>query len=159
MSDATPMDAAELGLLLNRLLEAERAGARTLRVYLEELDEATDAHRSIRAIQGDEARNCLTLLELLRSTGVEPSLATGSFYEKAIAIRGWDERLAFLNRGQEWVARHIAKALPRIPGKPEREALSRMHASHLANIAACEALRQRWPAPPERHASRIHPMS
>jgi hypothetical protein len=70
---------------------------------------------------------------------VTPTPAVGDFYGRGLAIRGWRERLAFLNRGQAWVARRIAVALPRVPEK-HRRALQAMHDSHVANIESCEAL-------------------
>ncbi|MGH8597967.1 MAG: DUF6306 domain-containing protein, partial [Gammaproteobacteria bacterium] len=46
----------------------------------------------------------------------------------------------FLNRGQAWVARKIAEALPRLAAGPLHDMLREMHASHLANIETCTAL-------------------
>jgi uncharacterized protein DUF6306 len=51
-------------------------------------------------------------------------------------------RLQFLNRGQGWVARKIAEALPNVKEDFVRNALAAMHESHLLNIEACEALRE-----------------
>ena len=65
---------------------------------------------------------------------------TGEFYRKGLELRGWRERLDFLNRGQRWVARRIAEALPRIPSCAGKRALQQMHESHLANISLCEQL-------------------
>jgi len=137
---AEPMHSSELGALLNALLEGERAGAKTLRAYLDELPERSAARERIRSIQLDEASNCLDLLGLLRSIGVEPSLRTGEFHAKAISLDDWRDRLEFLNRGQRWVARRIAEALPRIDSEEVKRVLSAMHDSHLDNIAACEEL-------------------
>ena len=71
---------------------------------------------------------------------VGPSMATGAFCRKGLEIRGWRERLGFLNRGQRWMARRIAEALPRIASSDARSALQEMHASHLENIVLCEQL-------------------
>ena len=49
-------------------------------------------------------------------------------------------RLQFLNRGQGWVARKIAEALPQVKQDFVRGALATMHESHLLNIEGCEAL-------------------
>jgi nitronate monooxygenase len=141
----SPMAPEEFGALLNVLLEAERAGARLLRDYLEELPPASEAWRRLHAVQRDEARNCLVLLQLLRAAGVEPSQATGDFYRKALAVEGWPQRLQFLNLGQAWVARRIGVALPRIPGLAGRKALQAMHRSHLVNIGICEQLQRSTP--------------
>jgi hypothetical protein len=59
---------------------------------------------------------------------------------KGLELRTWRERLDFLNRGQRWVARRIAEALPRIPSSAGKRALQEMHESHLANISLCEQL-------------------
>jgi hypothetical protein len=133
------MTPEEYGAFLNTLLEAERAGAKLLSTYLDELPADFKDRESVRAVQLDEARNCAVLLGLLRDSGTTPSPATGNFYEKGLAIRGWPERFAFLNRGQAWVAKRLAKALPEIPDSA-RAALQEMHDSHLENIRKCETL-------------------
>ena len=94
----------------------------------------------MRQVQHDEAGNCKLLIDAIHSAGGESSKATGDFLGKALAVQGRVARLAFLNRGQGWVARKIAEALPQIGNAPVREMLQQMHASHLANIAACAAL-------------------
>jgi len=93
----------------------------------------------MRAVQLDEARNCAVLLHLLLEAEVTPTPAVGDFYGRGLAIRGWRERVEFLNRGQAWVARRLAAALPRVP-ENTRPALQAMLESHVANIGSCEAL-------------------
>ena len=61
----------------------------------------------------------------------------GGFYRKGLQIRGWPQRLDFLNRGQQWVADRLAAALPRLDGSARRR-LEEMHRSHLENIRLCE---------------------
>jgi nitronate monooxygenase len=134
------MTVEEYGAFLNTLLEAERAGAKLLSAYLDELPGDSSWRDSVRAVQGDEARNCAVLLRLLGEAGVTPSSAVGSFYERGLAIQDWRERLQFLNRGQGWVAKRLAAALPEVPDGA-REVLEEMHESHLENIRKCEALR------------------
>jgi hypothetical protein len=127
--------------LLNLLLECERAGAKLLATYCEELPPGSEQRAWLGVIQRDEARNCAVLIRLLREQGAEPSLAVGDFYRKGLEVRGWSERLAFLNRGQQWVARRIAAALPEISQFAEgRRSLGAMLASHLLNIHVCEEL-------------------
>ena len=139
MSDL--MSEQELAELLNALLEAERAGARLLAAWLEVLPLQSPLFAPLRDVQRDEARNCAVLIECLREAGIVPSTNTGEFYVKGLAIHDWAERLHFLNRGQGWVARRIAAALPRIQGQTAaRTALQDMHDSHVANIERCEAL-------------------
>jgi hypothetical protein len=134
------MGPLELGILLNTLLESERAGAKAVAAFL--CDPAIDAsaRESLIRIQGDESRNCATLIALLRRIDATPSRATGNFLQMALAIEGLEERLEFLNRGQAWVARRIGKALPRIEDPVIREDLRAMQESHVANIAACNLL-------------------
>jgi len=139
-SESPPMSREEFGSLLNLLLEAERAGARLLAAYLDELPPGTGDWVGLHAVQRDEARNCAVLIHCLLEAQAAPSMATGDFYRKGLEIRGWRERLEFLNRGQRWVARRIAEALPRIASSEARNALQEMHASHLENIVLCEQL-------------------
>ena len=136
----TPMPVQELGRLLNLLLEAERAGARLLAAYLDELPTGTAEWVGLHAVQRDEARNCAVLIQCLLKADVTPSMATGDFYRKGLELKDWRERLQFLNRGQGWVAKRIAEALPRIAPSTTRSALQEMQESHLANIALCEQL-------------------
>lgn len=133
------MTPEEYGAFLNQLLEAERAGAKLLSAYLDDLPPDDAARYAIRAVQLDEARNCAVLMDLIVEAEVAPTPAVGSFYGRGMAIRGWRDRLAFLNRGQAWVARRIASALPRVPDTARRR-LQAMHDSHVANIGYCEAL-------------------
>jgi len=135
-----PISAQELMALLNTLLEAERAGARTLAAFLDDYPAQSPAWEELRRVQRDEAVNCSHLIDAIRGLDGEPSGATGDFLGKALAVEGRAARLAFLNRGQGWVARRIAEALPRIGAGPLHDMLSAMHDSHLANIAACDAL-------------------
>jgi nitronate monooxygenase len=128
------------GELLNLLLEAERAGARLLAAWSDELPPRSRACERLREVQRDEARNCAVLIHLLLEAGVAPSMATGDFYRKGLAIRGWRERLQFLNRGQAWVARRIAAALPGIEAPQGRRLLQAMHDSHVGNMLDADAL-------------------
>ena len=130
----------ELATLLNELLEAERAGARALSAWLDELPVESAAWPRLRLVQRDEARNCARLIELLIDLGEKPTLRTGDFARRARATSGWAERLALLDRGQAWVVRRLSAVLPRLADSPAREVLARMRDEHRDNIAACEAL-------------------
>lgn len=129
---------AEIASLLNTLLEAERAGAKVVAAYASELSLDANARAKLLRIQRDESRNCASLINLLRHVGATPSPATGNFLQMALATEGDGERLAFLNRGQGWVARSISAALPRIGDPSVRKELQAMRDSHLVNIAVCE---------------------
>jgi len=130
----------DLVALLNELLEAERAGARLLADWMAEAPAGSPLYDKLKAVQRDEAENCAILIHHLREAGAQPTRATGAFYGKALAIRDWRARLDFLNRGQGWVVKRIAAALPELPPSRARAMLEEMHASHVANIASCDAL-------------------
>jgi hypothetical protein len=132
------MNAQEHGRLLNTLLQAERAGAKLLAAYVDELPEGAPTRALLARIQRDEAKNCAVLIHLLLEAGFEVSTAVGGFYRRGLAIEDWEARFKFLNRGQEWVAEYIAAALPRLPASGRR-LLEAMYESHLENIALCES--------------------
>jgi nitronate monooxygenase len=140
------MSLEDYGRLLNQLLECERAGARLLAAYCDELPADSELHARLSLVQRDEARNCSVLIHLILEAGLQPSAEVGSFYPRGLQIRGWPERMAFLNRGQQWVADRIAAELPEMPSFLGKRPLQAMHDSHLANIRLCEepaqALRQ-----------------
>lgn len=129
----------EYGAFLNELLAAERAGAKLLAAYLDELPLESREWKAIEQVQRDEARHCAVLIHLLLEAGETPTPAVGSFYGRGLALRDWGERLRFLNRGQAWVARRLAAALDRVP-RAARDILQRMHDSHVANVHRCEGL-------------------
>lgn len=136
------MDPAGYGVFLNELLAAERAGAKLLSAYLDELPLDSFQWKIVRAVQLDEARNCAVLIHLLLEAEVKPTQAVGAFYDKGLAIQGWRERFDFLNRGQAWVAKRLTDAIPRVPARARR-ALRKMRDSHVWNIGICEELLDR----------------
>ena len=136
------MTVEELARLLNTLLEAERAGAKVLAAFLNDYERDTPAWRQLVAVQRDEATNCAILIDLIRRVNGEPNHGTGDFLGRALAVQGKADRLRFLNRGQQWVARKISEALPRVEQGFVRGALVAMQESHLLNIEACDALIQ-----------------
>jgi nitronate monooxygenase len=130
---------------LNRMLEAERAGARALVVYMDDFPRNSDAWKSLRAIQAEEAHNCALIGRLLEHAGVPYSHATGEFYDKALAVQGRRERIEFLARGLKWAVKRFEAALPSLA--PEaRDVFVRMRDAHLRSIAACESLLRTLPA-------------
>ena len=138
--DSAAMTAEELVGLLNTLLESERAGAKVLVAFLDDYERDTPTWRQLAAVQRDEAKNCAILINLIQRVNGEPSQATGDFVGKALAVQAKAARLRFLNRGQQWVARKIHEALPRVAQGFVRGALFAMQESHLLNIEACDAL-------------------
>ena len=138
--ESPTMTTEEVIGLLNTLIEAERAGARVLAEFLNDYERDTPAWRRLAAVQRDEAKNCVVLMDLIRRVKGTPSAATGDFLGKALAVQGKVARLQFLNRGQQWVARKINEALPYLEQDFLRGALFAMQESHLLNIEACDAL-------------------
>ena len=119
------------------MLEAERAGAKALVVFMDEHARNGEAWKVLRQIQADEAHNCALIGRLLEKEGTAYSHATGEFFDKAVAINGRRERIEFLIRGLKWAVKRFEEALPTL--KPEaREVFTQMRDSHLRSIAACE---------------------
>jgi len=136
-----PIPADELLALLNSLLEAERAGAKTISFYLRDLP-AGPARDALAAVGVDEGRYVAMLRHLITRLGGTPSPATGSFFDKAQKIDGLRDRLAFLDRGQGWVARKLEETLPRLRDAEARAALDEMCRTHRDNIRRCGELAQ-----------------
>jgi nitronate monooxygenase len=129
---------------LNRMLEAERAGAKALVVFMDEHPRNGEAWKILRAIQADEAHNCALIGKLLEKSGTPYSHATGEFYDKAVAVKGRRQRIEYLVRGLRWAVKRFEEALPKLP-EDERNAVTGMRDSHLRSIAACEALAHSLP--------------
>jgi hypothetical protein len=131
---------AEWCAFVNRMLEAERAGARALLEFLGEYAREGEGWKVLRRVQGDEAHNCVLLGEVLRRAGEPYSHATGEFLDKALAVRGRRARLEFLCRGLGWSVREIEAALPRVPDEAGIKALTRIRDTHRGSLASCNAL-------------------
>jgi nitronate monooxygenase len=123
------------------MLEAERAGAKALVVYMDSFPRNSEAWKVLRAIQADEAHNCALIGKLLEKSGTPYSHATGKFYQKAVAVEGDRAQLEFLVRGLKWAVKRFEQALGRMSAD-ERDLFTRMRDSHLRSIAACEKLAQ-----------------
>jgi len=127
----------ELVGFLNELLEAERAGARVaLRIFFEAEDPGIKT--LVAAIHRDEAKWCGLLTKAIQALKGEPSTQTGAFFDKAMAIGDPAKRLAFLNRGQGWVARKLREMLPKIRDENIRKDLVDMLAAHERHIGLME---------------------
>jgi nitronate monooxygenase len=126
------------------MLEAERAGAKALVVFMDDFPRGSDAWKMLRQIQADEAHNCALIGKLIEKSGTPYSHATGKFYEKAVAAKSPRERIEFLVRGLKWAVKKFEEALPRLD-EDSRNVFTRMRDSHLRSIAACEKLAQSLP--------------
>lgn len=123
----------EIVEFLNALLEAERAGARVcLRIALEATEPAVEALAT--SIHRDEAHWCAMLLNALKRIEGVPSPRVGAFYEKAMAISDVSSRLAFLNKGQDWVVRKLREMLPKVKDDALYRDLDQMLKAHETNI-------------------------
>jgi len=123
------------------MLEAERAGARALVVFMSDWPRNGPEWTVLRKVHDDEAHNCALIGERLKKAGVEYSHATGPFFEKAISINDKKQRIEFLVKGLRWAVKRFEEALPRLD--PESQDLfTRMRDSHLRSIAACEKIAQ-----------------
>jgi nitronate monooxygenase len=121
------------------MLEAERAGAKALVVFMDEHPRQGEAWKVLRAIQNDEAHNCALIGKMIEKSGTPYSHATGEFYDKAVAVKGRRERIEFLVRGLKWAVKRFEEALPNLD--PEARAVFiKMRDSHLRSISACESL-------------------
>jgi nitronate monooxygenase len=141
-------DREELVAELTALLEAERAGAR---VGASLVSQAPDSEFKALAgvIQADEVKWARALFDALVALNAEPSDKVGDFYEKALAISGFEDRLAFTNRGQGWVVRKLQALLPRVRDDGLHAVLAAMLQAHETNIASAnQALERRGHAVP-----------
>jgi nitronate monooxygenase len=121
------------------MLEAERAGAKALVVFMDDHPRNGEAWKVLRQVQNEEAHNCALIGRLLEKAGVPYSHATGEFYDKAVAVKGRKERLEYLVRGLKWAVRQFESSLEDLD--PEARAIFvRMRDSHLRSIAACDAV-------------------
>jgi nitronate monooxygenase len=121
------------------MLEAERAGAKALVVYMGSFERNSEPWKILRAIQADEAHNCALIGKLIEKSGGAYSHATGEFYDKAVAVEGARPRLEYLARGLKWAVTKFEAELPRLDADA-RDLFGRMRDSHLRSIAACESL-------------------
>ena len=131
---------AELDDFLNRMLEAERAGARALVVFLDDFPRHGTAWKTLRRVHRSEAHNCALLGEQLKKRGRDYSHATGEFYAKAVAVEGRRQRIEFLLRGLGWAVREFNLAMPRIHDPEIRVTLGGMRDTHQRSIEACAAV-------------------
>lgn len=126
---------AELIARLNELLEAERAGVRVTVQTLADIPAQDAATRAlVEAVHHDEVEWCVMLLHAIRDLDGKSSTRTGEFFEKAMAIADVRERLAFLNRGQGWVAKKLREVLPMADDPVLVRNLTRMLDSHVENL-------------------------
>ena len=128
---------------LNRMLEAERAGAKALVVYLDSYPRNSESWKILRQVQADEAHNCALIGKLLEKSGTPYSHATGEFYEKAIAIKERKAQLDFLVKGLRWAVKRFEESFAKIKEPEVQDVIQKIRDSHLRSVAACEAVIRR----------------
>ncbi len=97
--------------LLQDLLSAERAGAKVAGDSLQQCNDPAQRHLLEQIRQG-EVDSCKLVLNCLKHKGLEPNREIGAFYDKAMAIESLEERIPFIDRGQQWVIRKLREYLP-----------------------------------------------
>lgn len=130
----------ELADFLNRMLEAERAGAKALVVFMDDWRRNGEEWTILRKVHEDEAHNCALIGEQLKRRGRDYSHATGQFYARAVAVKGARERIAFLVRGLEWAMREFEQALPEIADAEIRRLFEGMKQRHARSVERCATL-------------------
>jgi len=136
---------AEEVAFLNRMLEAERAGANALLNILEEHTRHGAAWTALRRIHADEAHNCGLLGAEIRRLGADYSHATGDFLGKLLAVEGPRARVEFLATGLRWAVKRFDEAAPRLDAEA-RATVAGIREAHLRSIASCEAVARMLPA-------------
>lgn len=123
---------AALVAALNELLAAERAGAHVAAASLKEVQ--NEVQRGVlQQIHRGEADSCRRLRDCVLLLGAEPTRERGAFYEKCMAIPDLVERLALVDRGQQWVIRKLEALLPQVTDARLREELDAVLATHQHN--------------------------
>jgi hypothetical protein len=133
---------AQLEALLNRLLEAERAGHQLLDGMTEET-----ADPRIKALFANftdiEVGDAAVLEGLIRLHGGTPSTKIGDFADKVLRIDNLHDQINLLSRGQAWVARKVEQALALNPPPDIAAFLKEMANRHRHNMewARAEAIK------------------
>lgn len=130
-----PASGESLAELLQFLLSAERAGAKVAGESLRHCQDPAQRQLLQQILQG-EGDSCRHLLNCLNHLGLEPNRDTGAFYARAMAIDSLEERLRFVDKGQQWVIRALREQLPHCDDPLIRRELESMLRIHEENSAA-----------------------
>ena len=132
----------QLEALLNRLLEAERAGRQLLDAMTQET-----ADPQIKALFANftdiEVGDAAVLEGLIRLHGGTPSTKTSDFADRVLRIDNLHDQITLLSRGQAWVARKVEQALALNPPADIAAFLKEMANRHRHNMewARAEAIK------------------
>jgi hypothetical protein len=121
------------------MLEAERAGAKVLVLFMDSFERNSKEWKALREVQAREAHNCALIGKLLEKAGVPYSHETSEFYDRALDVRGNPDRVKYLVQGLRWAVRKFDGALPVLDAE-SRAVFESMRALHLGSIAALEEL-------------------
>lgn len=136
MSDRNHLNTAEgEAKLLQDLLSAERAGAKVAGESLQQCEDPAQ-RKLLEQIRQGEVDSCRLVLNCLTHLGIEPNRETGAFYGKAMAIESLEERLPFVDKGQQWVIRKLREYLPGCEDAFIRTELEKMLIIHEINSRA-----------------------
>lgn len=117
---------------LNELLSAERAGAQVASASLNEAK--LELQRNVLAqVHRGEADSLRRLRDCLLMLDAEPTHERGAFYEKCMAISDLPERLALVDRGQQWVIRRLEGLLAQVTHPAIRQELEAVLRTHEIN--------------------------
>lgn len=118
--------------LLQDLLSAERAGAKVAGDSLQQCKDPAQ-RRILEQIRQGEVDSCKLVLNCLKHRDLIPNQEIGAFYGKAMAIESLEERLPFIDRGQQWVIRKLREYLPGCDDPFLRGELEKMLEIHEVN--------------------------
>jgi Domain of unknown function (DUF6306) len=124
---------------LNRMLEAERAGANALLDMLDAHPRRSETWTALRRVHADEAHNCVLLGKQIQRLGADYSHDMGDFLGKLLAVEGRRARVEFLVKGLRWAVKRFDEALPRLDGEA-RATIAGIRESHLRSIESCESV-------------------
>ncbi|MFA5519631.1 MAG: DUF6306 domain-containing protein [Spirochaetota bacterium] len=129
----------DLADFYRKLLEAERAGVKTISELLPEIKDEK-IKLLMQAYLRDEGMNCHILDSLIKSLGHEPGNKTGDFVEKIRALPSLQEKLELLVKGQEWVARQIRYNREIINPSSSRIFLEAIKIQHEENVDSTKTI-------------------
>jgi hypothetical protein len=139
MARDQPFSRDEQVAFLNRMLEAERSGAKALLNILEGSPRRGEAWAVLRRVHADEAHNCALLGKQIERLGADYSHATSDFLGKLLAVKGRRARVEFLAKGLRWAVKRFDEALPRLDDDA-RATIASVRESHLRSIERCESV-------------------
>jgi hypothetical protein len=124
---------SELETILNRLLEAERAGHQLLDAMSQETSDP-----QLKALFANftdvEVGDVAVLEGLIRLHGSTPSTQTSDFVARVLNLDTLQDQVHLLSRGQAWVARTVEQALALNPPPDIAAFLKEMANRHRHNM-------------------------